>query len=103
MFGSFLLFASNSLSGLCFPDIHEAQASIRLPLPSRFLTVLMNKWKETEEARHKDRWKDGKAGSLPRKLLPVIHAVHRDSKDRVGACFRDLCELLILFPESPCL
>lgn len=49
--------------------------------------VLMNKWKETEEARHEDRWKDGKAESLPRKLLPVTHTVHRDSKDRVGDIF----------------
>lgn len=30
-----------------------------------------NKWRETEEARHEDRWKDGKVGSLPRKLLPA--------------------------------
>lgn len=79
--------ASNSLSGLCFPDIHEAQASIRLPLQPRLLMVLMNKLKETEEARHEARWKDGKAESLLRKLLPAIHAVHMDSKDRTGGIF----------------
>lgn len=87
MCGSALLFSSHSLSGLCFPNIHEAQTSIQLPLQSRILTVLMNKWKETEEARHEDRWKDGKAGSLPQKLLPGIYPVHRDSKDRVGGVF----------------
>lgn len=65
--------------------------------------VLMNKWKEIEEVRYKDRWKDGKVGSFLRKLLLVIYVVYRDFKDRVGVCFRDLCELLILFFESFCL
>lgn len=79
--------SSSSLSGLCFPDLHEAQASNQLSLQSRILTALMNKWKETEEARHEDRWEDGEAGRLPQKLLPVTHAVRRDSKDRVGGVF----------------
>ena len=49
--------------------------------------VLMNKWKETEEASHEDSWKDGKAESLLWKRLPMTHTAHGDAKDRAGDIF----------------
>lgn len=52
--------------------------------------VLMNKWKETEKARHEDSWKDGKAEK------PSMKAAASDthcSQGRQGQGWRHILEV----------
>ena len=103
MCGSALLFSGHSLSGLCFPNIHEAQTSIQLPLQSRILTVLMNKWKETEKPDMKTDGKMERQEAFHKSCCQGYTLFTGIPRTELGACFRGLFELLILFSGSPCL
>lgn len=66
------------------PSQHLTASSVQAPRD-------FNKWRETEEVRHEDGWEGGKTGSLPQKLLPVRHTVHKDSEDRIGGHVWEVC------------
>lgn len=98
VFGSILLFVSKSLPGLCFLEIHEAQASIRLPLAARILTVLISGGSQ----RKPDMKTDGKT-ERHESCCQWYTLFIKTPRMELGACLRGLFELLVLFTWSICL